>query len=372
MKKILFALLVAVAFLCPRAFAQQELDESNVDAVTVARAFALKSPTYFQVRWYGEVPVSNQWQRVSMVMIVRKSDFAITNLSINDVTVPLSKPLYGVPLGTAGIMRNVYVSVDARTKTGSHAGYGNLDRNMVTKDDNIVVTLVPNGVPQEIPVDESVSKEDLQEADLNIEGFHYGYGYGIQNGKFIVELPPVGGVYKYTLRRRSDGSVIGSGWIRPFKPTVTPSDAYTGVRYIGGVMGVDFELDNQPDDWKSFSVTQFDSPILTSAGTNVMGKVIYTDVGTGGIEVIVDGNVWVYIQQATASGDMPLLSLVDRSVVYEGGATTRVHTSILNAGKIVISVIPKSGSENRTWVNLHKFHTFPNSSDDDDGRGGRP
>lgn len=346
---------MAIASVCTWVQAQSD---TNINPLNVARAFALKTPAYFVCQLQGQALISNSWQSVEMKFVVRKGDFGITNLTIGDTHIPLPEPIYGLPLGDGGIIRNVYVNATAVTKSDEYAGNGWVQLPQVTKDDHIQVVLHPADVRIEIPVDVGLYGNDIR---LDIENFIYGWGYGVSGDKFYVYLPPVGGRYHYILRRWSTGEPIGEGYIEPFRATVTPDNAYFGVRYIGNVIEAEFNTVNT-DEWIGVPNLGFDCSIPTTAGTNVFGKVIFVDVGSGGLELVIGADVWVYVQRATSTdGDMPFLALEDHSVTNQWYTETRLNTVQPRVGKVVITIVPKS-SVDKLWLNLHRFYGLPSSS----------
>lgn len=356
MKKILAVLLSTIVF-CTCVQAQ---NDTNVNPLNVARAFALKTPEYFECHLSGSALVSNTWQQVDMRFVLRKGDFAITNLSINGTSIPLPEPIYGLPLGDGGVIRNVYAHANAYTKDGQYAGYGYGQSPQLLAGGRIEVILQPADIVVELPID--VSQYDDGDIDLEIENFIYGYGYGESGGKFYVSLPPVGGRYHYILRQRSTGQTIGEGWLEPFKSVTTTKDGYYGIGYIGNVMSLDFRSQSG-EDWIGIPIPEFNCSVPTTGGTNVMGKVFFANVGTGGLELVIGMDAYVYVQQVTENGDMPFLSLEDRSVHYESGYTeTRVNTTAYNVGKVVVSIIPKGPvDDGNHWLNVHRFYGTPSS-----------
>lgn len=301
-----------------------------------------------------------------MRFVLRKSDFAITNLSINGVAIPLSEPIYGFPIGNGGIIRNVYVYANAYTKDDEYAGYGNGRAVELSAGGRIEVTLRPAEIRIELPFD--VSRYSSDDIDLKIEHFIYGYGYGKSGGKLFVSLPPIGGRYHYIIRQRSTGQVIGEDWLEPFKSISTTEDGYIGIDYIGNVADLNFRNQGD-DDWIGVSIPKFNCSIPTTSGTNVTGKVFFVDVGTGGLELVIGMDAYVYVQQVTENGDMPFMILKNDSVRYENGYTeTRMSTTTYNVGKVVVSIIPKGSVDNGSqWLNAHRFYGMPSSGGD--GRG---
>ncbi len=340
---------LVIAISC--AWAQGQ-DAEQINPLDVGRAFALKSPTYFKCTLYGNALVGDVWQPTIMEFVTRKSDHGITNLVVNGMIIPLPKPIYGLPMGDGGIIKDVNVNVTAFTDSGEYAGNGYTYAQAVSTGDQIEVILRPADVRREIPVDVGRYGNDIK---LEIEGFTYGYGYGIDGGKFYVYLPPVGGTYHYILRRWSTGEPIGEGWIEPYKDPVISNNAFVGIRYIGNVVGVEFER-RVSDQWISVPRQSFDCSIPTEDGTNVLGKVIWADVGQSSLEVSIHGSFDVYVYQATEEGDMPLLELEDHSSNYQ----TRVNTVRNKVGKAVIVVVPRdSSAEQTTWIDLHKYLGSP-------------
>lgn len=351
-KKIVFVALFAiiVGFCTP----VQAQTDTNINPLNVARAFALKTPASFQCQMAGEMLVSNSWQWMNMSFTMR-GDFAITNLSVNGNQIALPEPIYGIPMGDAGLMRNVYLNMNAMTKSGEYAGSGYLYQQMVSKDDNLKVVISPAEIRQEIPIDVSQYGNDL---DLTIEGYDYGYGWGVSDGKFYVYMSPVGGSYQYILRRRSDGMVIGTGWLEPFHSVNTPGNAYVGFSYVGNVQGVEFTQPAGTESWAEIRYVQFDCSVPMYGGSNVLGKVIFADVGPGALEIVLNGEYDIYVQDATSdNGDMPFLPLEDNSTSGQYWSQTRVNTLSQNVGKVVVTIIPKpSNNVSGPWVGFHRFY----------------
>ena len=339
----------------------QAQNDNNINPLNVARAFALNTPAYFVCQLQGQALISNSWQNIQMKFVVRKGDFAITNLTIGDTSIPLPEPIYGLPLGDGGIIRNVFVDAAAISKSGDYVGNGYVQLLQVTKDDHIEVVLRPSDVRVEIPVDLGVySGGDIS---VDIKDCVYGYGWGVgEDGKFYVYFPPVGGTYHYVLRLWSTGEPIGEGDLEPFKAVVTPDNVYFGVRYIGNVIEAEFNAVNT-DEWIGVPNLQFDCSIPTTDGTNVLGKVIFVDVGgSGGLELIVGADVDVYVQQATSDvGDMPFFVLENRSVTRPWYNETRVNTVVQKVGKVVITIVPKGPYQKGPYLNLHRFYGHPSS-----------
>lgn len=354
MKKMIAGILLAIV-LCTGVQAQ---NDTNINPLNIARAFSLKTPAYFKCQLYGLALVSNSWQRTTMTFFVQKSDFAITNLDINGKSIPLPKPIFGLPLGDGGIISDVYVSVAAYTRSGENCGYGSSQLPMVSKNDQIEVVLRPTDVRVEIPVDVSKYANDIH---LEIENFVYGYGWGTDSdGKFYVSLPPVGGSYHYILRRWSTGEPIGEGYIEPFKGVKTQNDAFLGVTYMGNVLGANFQMESG-DEWISIPKIAYNCVIPMTNGTNVNGQVIFMDVGSGKLELIISGDVDIYVQQVVSQGDMPFLELEDHSYHDKWSSETRVNTTIYKVGKVVVTLVPKSPLEYRPWLNIHRFYGLPAS-----------
>ena len=349
-----------IAALQAQLSALQNVNESatgGVNPLDVARAFVLKTPSYYQCSLSGSMLISNSFQWVQMDFMMG-SDFGITNLVINGTNnIPLSQPMYGFPIGDGGLIRNVFLNVNAMTADGQCAGNGYIQEQAVSKGDNLVVILSPAPIQQAIPVD--LSKVDANDIRMTIDGFTFGYGYGAQNGVFYAYLPPIGGTYAYTLRRWSDGTVIGTGFITPFQNPVTPSDAYVGISYIGNVIGATFSQPNGVDSWVGVPNIQFNCSIPLSDGSIATGKVIFVDAGSGGLQIIMDGDYKVYVQSATSQdGDMPSVNLQTQNIPGQ----TQVNTTGMNVGKVVITIIPKSGSNPNAWLNLHRFYGTPTSN----------
>ena len=319
-----------------------------MNPLDIARAFALKTPYTYHGYMECNMLISNVWQSRYMEWDM-DSQFAITSLTVNGDQIPLPEPIYGLPMGDAGVANSAYINVYAMTKTGDYAGSGSLQKNVVLNGDSLVVTLTLASITVPLPI--NVGSNGI--AQLTINDFPYGYGWWTDNGKLYVSLPPVGGSYSYIVRD-GNGNVIGSGTIEPFHTAITPSDAYVGVNLLGNVVGAEFPQPDGYDSWVGIPDVGFDCSITTASGV-VLGKVIFADAGSGGLEVILSGDYWIYIQSATANnGDMPFLTLNDNS---SPGYETRVNTTGMGVGKLVITIIPKTtGSVVKTWVNLHRLY----------------
>ncbi len=353
MKKIIGFVLASIFTFC--TCVQVQGQEVIINPLNVARAFALKTPTHFHCSLQGLAFVSNSWQNINMEFVMRKSDFGITNLTINGVAIDLPEPIYGLPIGAGGFIKDVWLNVTAKTSHGEYAGNGYLQKPIVLKSDHLDVEIRPADIKQEIPIDVGIYGNDIR---MDIEGVTFGYGYGVSDGKFYVYLPPVGGRYHYILRRWSDGSIIGDGWVEPFKDTVTANNTYLGIHYIGNVLGIEFPNQIGMEDWIGVNNVDLNCEIPMTTGSNVLGKVIFTDVGAGNLEIMIWGDFRIHVQGAIGqNGEMPNIPLVDNSIAYPWGVYTKVHTTSGNIGRVVISIIPKpSNSIQNPWVNLHRFY----------------
>ena len=364
MKKIITICAVSIALFMgtfctsARAAGIPPVNETqSINPVDVARAFALKSPAFCEGDLWCDMLISNKYQTMWMSFMMRSDDGAITNLVINDVNIPLPKPIYGLPMGDGGVMHDVWLSMSAYTASGDFAGHGYFSEQEVINGDNMVVTLIPADIKIPIPINTPIKGR----VEVEIEGVPYGYGYGVENGQLYVWLPPVGGSYSYVVRD-SNGMVIGSGTIEPFEETVVDRDAYVGVSYAGNVAGMKFPQPSGYDSWAWLPLS-FNCSIPTISGSNVAGAIIFTDVGTGGLELVLSGEYWVYVQQASdENGDMPFLELVDQSVSDQGWYETRMYTKIMNVGKVVITIIPKTQFEYRPYLNSHRFYGTPSNN----------
>ncbi len=361
MKKIITICAVSIALFMgtfctlARAAGIPPVNETqSINPVDVARAFALKSPAFYQGDLWCDMLISNKYETMWMSFMMRSDDGAITNLVINDVNIPLPKPIYGLPMGDGGVMRGVWLNIGAYTASGDFAGDGYFSEQEVISGDNMVVTLIPADIKIPIPINTPIKGG----VEVEIEGVPNGYGYGVENGQLYVWLPPVGGSYSYVVRD-SNGMVIGSGTIEPFEETVVDRDAYVGVSYAGNVVGMKFPQPSGYDSWAWLPLS-FNCSIPTISGSNVAGAIIFTDVGTGGLELVLSGEYWVYVQQASdENGDMPFLELVDQSVSDQGWYETRMYTKIMNVGKVVITIIPKTQFGYRPYLNLHRYYGSP-------------
>ena len=155
--------------------------------------------------------------------------------------------------------------------------------------------------------------------------------------------------------------VIGEGWLEPFHSVVTPDNAYVGFSYIGNVQGVEFTQPDGVECWASVPSISFDCSVPMNGGSNVLGKVIFADVGPGALEIVLNGEYDVYVQSATSSdGDMPLLPLKDDSTSGQYWSQTRVHTFSQNVGKVVVTIVPKpSNNVSGPWVAFHRYYGLP-------------
>lgn len=349
MAKFLVGMLMAV--LLTGSIWATEADQ-NVNPLTVARAFALKTPNNYRCFLWCEMLMSKEWKPIRMEFVMAK-DFGITSLSVNGEAVQLDEPIHGLPMGDGGLMRNVYLHANAMTKTGEYAGNGYVQKEIVSKNDLLTVVVRPADIRQEIPI--ANIEQYGNDLRLNIDGLGE-YGWGIDSGCFYAYFPPVGGRYHYTVCL-PDGTVIAEGWLEPFQPVEMEKDTYLGIDYLGNVQGVEFQNQEGLDDWVGVSNLKFDCLIPTDDGGQVNGKVIFTDVGLGDLDIILSGEYWIYVQSAVSEGDMPFLELADHSANYDGWVQTRVSTISGNVGKVVITIIPKpTNTINNPWLNLHRFY----------------
>lgn len=354
------AFLFAVATLC---MIVQTKGDNNINPVVVARAFALKSPEYFNANLYGQALKGETWEKVMMRFTIRKSDFGITSLYINGEEIPLPEAIYSLPLPTSGIIRNVQLDVEAMTKSGDYAGHGFVDREYTTKDDILEVVIKPSEVRQALPIDVSL----YGDVDVEIQGLDT-YGWGPSDGKFYVYFEPTGDEFHYIVRRRDDGQVISEGSLRPFGDAATANNTYFGFSYAGGVIDASFP-DSEGEEWLWMPNLKFNSEVPTESGKNIAGGVLFTDVGNGALEILVRADVWIYVQQATEAGEMPFLELKTETIHSDDEdpwlVQTMAHTvQPFGVGKVVITIFPKGPSLGEPGVQLHRYYGTP---DDNNG-----
>ena len=344
--------------------AYQQGGSTNLNPLDIARAFALKTPDHFNCWLTGNMLISNSFQWVAMSFIMTL-DFGITNLVVYDAygnvtQIPTPEPIYGIPLGDGGLWQNVGVYVSAVTKTGDSSGYAWTNVNSIVKGDNLMVTLIPAMIRQTLPVDISQCFGDFQ---VIINNMPYGYGFGPENGQIVLELAPVGGQYPYVVRRISDGTVIATGWVQPFRPATEDNDTYLGVGYLGNVKELAFSQPNGVEDWIGANSLAMNCVIPNDSGS-VTGQVIFIDAGSRGLDIQMWGKFSISIYSATGNdGDMQLLPTQDLSA---DPYSTRIATTGMNAGKVVIVVVPKQGNTvQNPWISVHGWYGLPG----DNGRG---
>jgi hypothetical protein len=333
--------------------------DPKINPLNIARAFALRTPDYYQGHLWCQMLVNGSFREMEMQFTMTK-DYSITKLEVDGTRISLPEPIHGLPMGDGGLMKQVSLNINGMTKEGEYAGNGYTFKTVVSKGDNLTVALTPADIRQEIPIDVGRYGNDIQ---FILEDFTYGYGWGVDGSHFYVYVPPVGGRYHYLLRRWSTGEIIGEGWLEPFKQPVTADNAYVGVTYIGGVQEVSFPNEEGLDDWSSLCNVDLNCRIPTTEGI-VTGKVVFADVGKGGLEIIVSGEYWVYIQLATGKdGDMLFYPLEDHSSSGDGWYETRVNTLGIGVGKAVITIIPKPGNtRNNPWINFHRFYSLSSNT----------
>jgi hypothetical protein len=352
MKKMVMTMLVFTTLTMGQ---MPQVKAESVNPLVVARALALKNPHTYHGRLGCKMLIDNVFQPMEMEFSMTKDDHAIYKLAVSGENISLPEPIYGLPMGNGGLMRDVFLNISAMTRDGEYAGNGYVQKEVVSQNDTLTIILTPADLKQQIPGDFSAYGNDV---DLVIEGLTYGYGWGVENGNLYVYLPPVGGQYHYIVRRWSDGSVIGEGWLEPFMPVETSDNAHVSVSYLGNVQEVEFTREDGLDDWAGIHHLSLDCEIPTDDGLSVMGKVIFTDAGTGGLEIMVSGDFWIYVQSATSDdGDMPFFPLEDYSTT-----NNEVRTVGKNVGKVVITIIPKpTNNRPEPWINLHRFYGSPSS-----------
>ena len=330
-----------------------------VNPINVARAFALNTPDYYEGQLTGNFLVGNDFT-FKVINFRMEKNFSITSLLVGETVIPLPEPIYGLPMGDGGLIRNASVYISGITNSGEYAGSGRLDKQVILKGESLVVELSPADIAIEISLDPSL----FNSVRVEVEGLPagYGYGFGISNNKAYVYLPPIGGRYHYILRNYSNGNVVGEGWLEPFQTAESSGDAFVGVKYVGGVLGAEFTKPDGIDEWVNISGIQFDCNVPLTNGTTGPGKVVFVDCGTGGLQIdIWNSQCAVFVQSVTASGDMPYLALQDHS---DPNGTTRVNTVNKNIGKVVLTIIPKTNSSWHPWLNLHRFYGSPGNTGD--------
>ena len=335
----------------------ESIADGGVNPINVARAFALKTPASYQGYLNGNALIDGafRWTEMSFTM---NSDFEITSLVIDQTNnIPIDEPLKGLPMCNGGLMRGVYLGINAMTADGEYAGNGYTNKNVVSRGDNLMVVLSPADIRMEVPVDAEYINQNVR---LTIDGLS-NYGWGWSNGKLYVYLSPVGGTYSYTVSL-PDGTTIGSGQLEPFHNTVTDNDSYVGISYIGNVIGMQFPQPDGYESWTYINAIDMNCSIPMSDGSITNGKVVFADVGSGGLEVVIWGDYQVIVQSATdVNGDMPSLALQDNSSSGPGWHETRVNTVNMNVGRVVITIIPRSGnSVLKPYLELGRFYGTPN------------
>ncbi len=337
-------------------------DDSQLDARAIARGFVSAEPDHYNVSLWGNVWRGSNyvWTNYQMTM---NRDLSITWLTIDDDLIPLSEPLKGIPLPDSGVLMNMSMVMNAYTVDNREAGHGYMSQNVVTKGDMLSITLIPAGVEIVIDADADVVN-GIQNGTVQviIDGFEYGFSYGIDNGKIVVYLPPVGGEYHYSLRRWSDGLVLSDGTIRPYAPAVEANDGHLVVNYLGGVSVVHFTQPEGTNDYASIQDVVFNCRVPMPGGSVATGKVIAVDAGAGALDIAIRGNYYVIVQSAQTSAEvMPIVPTTNYSQSGDW-PITEVRTGP-NARKLVITFIPMGGTTptptTGTWISLQKFFGVP-------------
>jgi hypothetical protein len=358
--KIMKSLVLAAAFLMmgigwAMAGTETALPDPGINPLNVARAFVNKTPAYYQCSLGCNMLKEDSFEWMSMKFTMTK-DLKITKLTVNGIEIPITEPLLGIPLGAGGLMRNVYLNVNAMTESGEYAGSGYVQAEVITKDGSIAVTLIPADVKRELPV-KDLEQYDPSDLGLEIEDLSkqgYGYGWGVEDGRFNAWIPPLGNSYHYIIRQRSTGAIVAEGDIGPYSPAVASDNAHVGVDYAGNVGEIEFTRPDGYDEWVSGKSFTFNC-LVPFGDTVIAGKVIIADVKSGGLEVYVSGDCDVYVLSAASSeGNMVPFELNHHSSEW---GETRVSTIDKNIGKVVVAIIPKPTNQSEsTWVAFHRFY----------------
>ena len=333
----------------------ENFDQSRLSPKTVARAFALKTPAWSQVRLVGSTVSSNGIfvPSITIDQLIRESDGAIVALSVNGVSMPLSRVISSLDKVGIDFIAGAAVSVYSFTSRSELSGTAFYTNDILITEEVFSPSLIPASQEYE------VGKIDPTEENLTGQVLGLGFNWGTQweGDNIILTIPLIFDSFEYRFTR-PDGSVVKQGTLVPFEDSrrrtrynpvldveniVVPSgrlaseDRRFELRYVASVQS--FDLNVQKGSWVSKENLEFNSTLHLPTGDQA-AIVMFADVGRDGIEIELTGNAVVLVQQVAGHGEAEPVELV----TYQTGTGVSLKTHAFSKGKnlrnIVITILP--------------------------------
>jgi hypothetical protein len=222
------------------------------DAEALARAFLTYRTVYYEGAISARQLVNNSWINVRMHFVMDTS-LRITNLSINDIVIPLPKPLFGLPVSDNGY-QNFIMNLVSRDVDGEVSGTGSFSSRLLTADDLIIVTVVPKFPPVFIPV-KITDRESIQLIMTGTDNWATSYD-PVRQG-FLVYVLDGSTSAEYQIAT-FDGLILSRGLLVPFHDVLPYTNLTVNLRLAGNIVEVRFgDL-----SYANFPGQRFDSTVI--------------------------------------------------------------------------------------------------------------
>lgn len=229
MKKIITTITIALIAITASTAAILNPNNGGVqDSETIAHLY-MRSFTDHYVFDINAIQVTSNGQTQVMIRLTTDKQLVITNMAINNCTVPLPKPLLGIPIHEKGL-RDVNVNAYGVDKTGMQTMYGYSYTNVLIAGDPISVTLQPMVPPSGL----ALSAEEMNGSTVEVEGADWG-GWFIQDGQAYLQTGPYSIGARYTVYD-GNGNIIRRGYIDPLRDQPSEeTSSVLNVKIAGGV-----------------------------------------------------------------------------------------------------------------------------------------
>jgi hypothetical protein len=340
MKKLVSSLIVVLA-LFVSAFSTKA-QEQFMDAEALAQATLLHDTERYALELSG---IDENGIRFNCFAIL-DSELMVTNLTINNKSIPLPKPLGGIPLPTNGLW-NAYAYVRALDKYGDVGSQGQSNFDYLSKGDRISVMMTPQFPPTGVYIGTDLDPRDLN-VEINSSG-GWGSSYDPRTGIILLEVfnPTTTDLwYRIT---GYNGVLLAQDWLPLLQPqggNNASSNSALSLSNAGGVINVTF---TQKRQYGQLRKVAFDSAVRRE-GQIVKAKVItvsglrdamlYFSIYTRG-----GGVGKIEVQKWAPSGPMRFVPI--RKIVDEWGNITVATEERLE--KAVVTVYPSSEVEDTNF-----------------------
>jgi hypothetical protein len=340
------------------------IDEARLSPQMAARAFALKTPAWSQVRLVGSTVLSNGIfvPSITIDKLIRESDGAIVALSVNGVAIPLSQVIGSLDEVGVDFIAGAAVSVYSYTARGELAGTSSYVSNYLNLGEILSPSLIPALQEYE------VGNIDPSEENLTGQIFGLGFGWGSQweGDTIIASIPPIFDSFDYRFTR-PDGSVVKQGTLVPFEDSrhrtrynpvldvenivvpparLAPEDRRFELRYVASVQNLDLNVPK--GTWVSKENMQFNSTLHLPTGDQA-SIVMFTDVGRDGIEIELTGKAVVLVQQVAGHGEAKPVELITYQTGAGVGLKTHAFSKSKNLRNVVITLLPVWEGDGPIW-----------------------